>query len=138
MLLEMLIVNAINRFPVLSLSRGHFIAFRDLDALTTCGEAGLKSGFFNDLVLLDAEGYRYKVRGTRKLGPSGPFSGFRLLRSRKIKIDLDLAAPEKLSLEEAKQWVSGVLPASESIDVDATRDKIQRSQTYADIVKLFY
>jgi hypothetical protein len=138
MLSEAMTVNAINRFPVLGLSRGHLIAFRDLDALTTCGEAGLKSGFFKDLVLLDAEGNKYKVTGTRNLGAAGPFGGFRLLRSRKIRIDLDLAAPEKLSLEEAKQWVSNVLSATDAIDVDATRDKFRRSQTYADIVKLFY
>jgi hypothetical protein len=137
MLPETMTANAINRFPALGLSRRHLIAFRDLDALTTCGEAGLKNGFFNDLVLLDSEGYRYKVRGTRKLGPAGPFAGFRLFRSRKIRIDLDLAAPERLSLEEAKQWISNVLSDSEGIDVDATREKIRQSQTYADIVNLF-
>lgn len=137
-LLEMMTASAINRFPVLGLSHGRLIAFRDLDALTTCGEAGLKGGFFNDLVLLDSGGYQYEVKGARKLGPVGPFGGFRLLRTPKIKIDLDLATPEKLSLEQAKQWVSSKISDSQGIDADATRAKILQAQTCADLVSLFY
>src|SRR5262245_16031117 len=104
----MMSATVLNSFPVLGLSRGHLVSFQDEDSLTTCGEAGLRSGFFDNLVLIDANGYKYKVGHVEKLGPAGPFGGFRLLRSRKVKIALDLGTPEKLTLAQTKQLVSGV------------------------------
>jgi hypothetical protein len=127
----------LNSFPVLGLSRGHLVSFRDEDSLTTCGEAGLQSGFFDDLVLIDADGYRYKVGHVEKLGPAGPFGGFRLLRSRRIKIALDLGVPEKLTLAQTKQLVSGVLSESQGIDVAAVKARIEQAESFSEITGLF-
>ena len=127
----------LNSFPVLGVSRGHLVSFRDEDSLTTCGEAGLRSGFFDDLVLIDADGHKYKVDRVEKLGPAGPFGGFRLLRSRRIKIALDLGAPEKLTLAQTKQLVSGVLSESQGIDVAAVKARIEQAESFSEITGLF-
>jgi len=113
------------------------VSFRDEDSLTTCGEAGLRSGFFDDLVLIDADGYKYKVGHVEKLGPAGPFGGFRLLRSRKVKIALDLGAPEKLTLAQTKQLISGVLSESQGIDVAAVKARIEHAESFSEITALF-
>jgi hypothetical protein len=133
----MMSATVLNSFPVLGVSRGHLVSFRDEDSLTTCGEAGLQSGFFDDLVLIDADGYRYKVGHVEKLGPAGPFGGFRLLRSRKVKIALDLGTPEKLTLAQTKQLVSGVLSESQGIDVAAVKARIEQAESFSEITGLF-
>jgi len=133
----MMSATVLNSFPVLGLSRGHLVSFRDEDSLTTCGEAGLRSGFFDDLVLIDADGYKYKVGHVEKLGPAGPFGGFRLLRSRKVKIALDLGAPEKLTLAQTKQLISGVLSESQGIDVAAVKARIEHAESFSEITALF-
>ena len=129
--------SVLNSFPVLGLSRGHLVSFRDEDSLTTCGEAGLQSGFFDNLVLIDADGYKYKVEHVEKLGPAGPFRGFRLLRSRRIKIALHLGVPEKLTLAQTKQFISGVLSESQGIDVAAMRARVKQAKDFTEIVGLF-
>ena len=127
----------LNSFRVLGLSRGHLVSFRDEDSLTTCGEAGLRSGFFDDLVLIDADGYKYKVDHAKKLGPVGPFGGFRLLRSRKVKIALELSVPEKLTLAQTKQLISDVLSESQGIDVAEMKARIERAESFSEITGLF-
>jgi hypothetical protein len=135
--LEMMIATVLTSFPVLGLSRGHLVAFREPDSLTTCGEAGLRTGFFDDLVLIDADGYKYKVDHVKKLGPAGPFRGFRLLRSRKVKIALELSVPEKLTLAQTKQLISGVLSESQGIDVAEMKARIERAESFSEITGLF-
>lgn len=90
-------------YPVLGFSQGHVITVRDEETLTTAGKRGLKSGWFDKLYLVDADGRGYPVKKAEQSGYVPPFLGFRLFDTRKIRVALTLGEPEDLGLDEVKE-----------------------------------
>ena len=59
-----------------------------VDALTTCTKVALKNGYFDDLLIVDANGVGYQVKGARKLHGVGPFFGYNIFLNQRIKVEL--------------------------------------------------
>jgi len=94
------------RFPVLRISRrGLLEVSDDEDALTVCGTAALASGHFTDATIIDVAGHRFRIRGATKVVSVGPFFGFRLMLSRRIKVRYELEPQPNLEVATAKELV---------------------------------
>jgi len=54
-----------------------------------------------------------------------------------VKIALELGVPEKLTLAQTKQLISGVLSESQGIDVAEMKARIERAESFSEIAGLF-
>jgi len=92
-------------FPALAFSKGHMSFIDSLQRLTTCSAVAMKKGFYRGLFLIDSAGRSWLVKEARRAGTIGPFWGFSLFRTQKLKVILALGEAELLALEEAKAKV---------------------------------
>ena len=112
------------------------------EELTICGRSDLgKKGWFDGLQLVDSAGRRYRVVKAKKLHAIGPFWGFRLFLSQRIKVDLGLELiDDPTPLEAVKQllWrASAEWRGWESAGVDdELRDAAKRASTVADLIRI--
>lgn len=76
------------RFPVLTFSGSVVYVMATADELTACKRGALKNGWFDDMLIVDAIGVGYQVRGARKLHGVGPFYGYNIFLNQTIKVEL--------------------------------------------------
>lgn len=90
-------------FPALCISRcGFLTGMKNREALETCGESALRSGYFTGLLLVDPAGRSWEVRSAEKVANVGPLGGYRLFRSRRIRVRLDLVEGPSFDLDKLK------------------------------------
>jgi hypothetical protein len=76
-------------FPVLCFY-GDLVRTREsYDKLTTTTAAGLKNGYFRDLLLVDSGGRAIRLTDARKLRGIGPFFGYNIFMNQRIKVELE-------------------------------------------------
>jgi hypothetical protein len=93
-------------FPTLSLSKGVALVSRSPAELTTCRIAGLRRGWFSDLLLVDSSGRGWKIGGARKLHGVGPLWGYNIFLNQKIRVELVLAkGPFTVSVDDLRERV---------------------------------
>lgn len=114
-------------FPVLCISRRGFLsAVRERDALEICGQSALDAGYFVEMILIDSAGQSWQVRSVEKVANVGPFGGLRLLKSRRIRVRLDLAQGQRFDLAGLKTRVCEAidqLPEQWEAQEDTTETK---------------
>jgi hypothetical protein len=90
------------QFPLLGFTTNVDIwGFEDLNALTVCGPDTLKKNMQDGMELIDAGGRRWRVRGARRLGPTGSWIG-RLFGRGLSRIEHDLEPLPSVSLGEVQ------------------------------------
>lgn len=130
-------------FPVLCIAKNGFLtAVADRDALETCGQSALDSGYFNGMLLVDPSGRSWEVQSAEKVANVGALGGWRLLRSRRIRVWLKLTEGRTFDLAELQDRVSEAidgLPAQwEAVeDTTDTKARMRRAGTIPELISLF-
>jgi hypothetical protein len=131
-------------FPVLCIARNGFLtAVADRDALETCGQSALDSGYFEGMLLVDATGSSWEVRSAEKVAGVGALGGWRLLRSRRIRVRLELTegrCPFDLAaLQDRVSEAIDRLPAQWEVVEETTETKVRvrRAGTIRELIGLF-
>ena len=98
------------RYPVLEFSQGMVFPARGVEELEQCTTPALRSGFFDDLLLIDSGGRSLKIAGARKVRGVGPLFGFSIFLNRRIQVTLTASGPERIAgVEEVRRLVLGAL-----------------------------
>lgn len=130
-------------FPVLCIAKNGFLtAVADRDALETCGQSALASGYFEGMLLVDPTGRSWEVRSAEKVANVGALGGWRLLRSRQIRVRLELAESRAFDLAGLQDRVSEAidrLPAQWEVVEETTDTKagVKRAGTIRELIGLF-
>jgi hypothetical protein len=130
-------------FPVLCIAKNGFLsAVKDRAALETCGQSALRSGYYSGLLLVDSEGDAWEVRSATKVGPIGPLGGWRLLKSRRIRMRLELSRCERFDLGALQERVCAAieqLPAQWEVveDIEQTKARVRRTESVPSVIELF-
>ena len=97
------------KYPVLRFSRGMMFAEKNADDITNCSKVALKKGFFSGQILVDSTGKVMLVKQAKKLHGVGPFWGYSFFLNQRIKVNLELEEQTRMSIEEVRGRVLGVL-----------------------------
>ena len=130
-------------FPVLCIARNGFLtAVADRDGLEACGQSALDSGYFEGMLLVDPTGRSWEVRSAEKVASVGPLGGWRLLRSRRIRVHLDLAEGPPFDLGGLQDRVCEAidqLPAQWEVveETTDTKARVRRAGTIRELIGLF-
>lgn len=129
-------------YPVLGFSQGHVITAREEGTLTTAGKRGLKSGWFDKLVLVDADCKSYPVKKAEQAGYVPPYWGFRLFDTRKIRVALTLGEPKDISLDEVKQRLYRVFDRDPAFweagvgDLEELKSQVRAARSVPELVDI--
>lgn len=130
-------------FPVLCIAKNGFLnTVNDREALETCGQSALKSGYFSGLMLVDSEGNAWDVRSARKVGNVGALGGWRFLQSRQIRVRLELARSQTFELGALQERVCAAIdqfPAQwEAVeDIKLTKSRVSTTGSIPSLIVLF-
>jgi len=130
-------------FPVLCIGRKGFLtAVTDRNALETCGQSALDSGYFVGMLLVDSSGRSWEVRSAEKVAGVGPLGGWRLLRSRRIRVQLELVESHPFDLAGLQDRVCEAidqLPAQWEVveETTDTKARVSTAGTIRDLIGLF-
>ena len=98
-------------FPALSFSRGLVLLIDSTDNITRCTKLGLKKGFYQDLVVVDSNSYRFQAvdaREVRRLRFKFSLRGFLSFLDRNPDLEIEIffeSSPAKMSVEEVKKMI---------------------------------
>lgn len=88
-------------FPVLAFDKHSFSVKRNEDDMTIVWSSLIRSGWFEELIVVDSKDRSFKVVGVTKLRGVGFLWGFNPLYGRRIKVKLDTRRSESdLSIEQ--------------------------------------
>ena len=128
-------------YPALCFSQGNVSVINDEAQLTTCGTLAIKNGYFKNMTLIGADGLAHKVNGADKLHGVGLFGGYRLLRSRRIRVRPIFkgdAAP--VTLDEVKDWIFQSFRKWHGWeargDFDELQQNVRKAQTIPELIGL--
>lgn len=82
-------------FPIICFNKYTFNIINSLDQLTLTTKAGLKNGLFENLIIIDSNGLKYRVKEAKKLYGVGPLWGYNIFLNQKIKVTLDFQSEVK-------------------------------------------
>ncbi|HOK39376.1 MAG TPA: hypothetical protein PLC87_12000 [Bacteroidales bacterium] len=57
------------------------------------------------MIIVDSDGIEYVVKDAVQIGFDGPFWGFRFLRQRQIKVDLEIEMIKKLDIDTFQDMI---------------------------------
>ena len=90
-------------FPIISVSEhGGIDLHRTSDTLMQSYAKKVRRGWYRNMDLLGSNGMKCTVTSATVLGGLGPWFGFSLFYSRRVRIALHLAPPSVLSIHESK------------------------------------
>jgi hypothetical protein len=130
-------------FPVLCIAKNGFLhAVKDRAALEECSQSALASGYYSGLMLVDSEGGTWAVRSATKVGSVGPLGGWRLLKSRRIRVRVELDRGERWDLGALQERVSSAieqLPGQwEAVeDIEQTKSRVRSTESIPSLIELF-
>jgi hypothetical protein len=125
-------------YPVLEFSKGMVFPARSVEELEQCSSPALRSGFFNNLMLIDSDGKTLKIVGARKLRSVGPFFGFNIFMNQRIKVALTASGPEQGSgIEDVRRLVLGAIRGRQGWtsmeDIDELAVIVERASSVSEI-----
>lgn len=128
-------------FPVLCFSGSLVYAMPTPDVLTTCTKVALRNGYFDNLLIVDANGIGYWVKGARKLHGVGRFFGYNIFLNQRIKVDLLTdGTPIPVSLDEVKRRVLQSFKDwhgwESTGEVEELREKVTTAQSIVEVQRL--
>jgi hypothetical protein len=130
-------------FPILCIARNGFLtSVLDRDALEICGQSAFASGYFDGLLLFTSTGKWCPVKSAVKVANVGPLAGWRLLKSRQIRVRLELAEVRDVALPEIQELVCDAidrLPAQwEAVEkTNDTKARVMAAVTVRELINLF-
>jgi hypothetical protein len=130
-------------FPVLCIAKNGFLtAVADRDTLETCGQSALDSGYFEEMLVIDAAGRSWQVQSAAKVASVGALGGWRLLRSRRIRVRLELLESRPFDLARLQDRVCEAidrLPAQWEVveDTADTKARVRSAGTVGELITLF-
>ncbi len=109
-------MNAKNlKYPLLWFSQDLVDVAQAEEGIIVCTRAALHSDFFDNLLLVDANGYAIRIIGAKKLHGVGFLWGYNIFLNQKIRVELiPDGEPFKLSLDEVRAKVLKVLRGNRS------------------------
>lgn len=135
-------MDVIIEYPVFLFCHGNFMLCKE-ETLKTSTEAALKRDQFSECFVVDSNGTKFLIEEVRKIGYVPPLWGWRLLSSRRVKVDLKLQWDKQLSLQELKDlllfsidknfeiWDEGMESAI------SLKQSVQISDDYQTLMSLF-
>lgn len=131
-------------FPILEINpaQAYIGSSANEDAHTRCYQAALKSGYFNDLYVLDSNGILRKVQVAEKVGPVGPFGGITWGLQKWIRVKLNYDSGKKMTLPEGQEFLCSVIDRDpdhwESVaSIDEIKDMVRVTKNYQELIELF-
>jgi len=127
-------------FPALGrLANGTLDILPTANNLTLNTANGLRGGFYTGYELVDSQGRWLRIRNARKLHGVGPFGGYSLFLSQKIRVQLEIEDERReATLEEIKnlvlaEFVSGSSWESRG-DFDSLRARVRSAKSIAELL----
>jgi hypothetical protein len=94
------------RYPVLAQTKYGLSCMAGPHRLTVGFVRNVRSGYYKDLRIIGFDGVTYRVSGITEQGWVGPFWGFSILYSRRVRLGIEVVrAEEQLSLEDVKEVI---------------------------------
>ena len=126
------------RYPVLEFAKGMVFPARRVEELEQCTKPALRSGFFNDLLLIDSSGKSWKIAGARKLRGVGPVFGFNVFLNQRIQVALTASGPEQIvGVEEVRRLVLSAIRGKQEWNSTEDSDElvaiVDRAQSISEI-----
>jgi len=94
------------KYPVITLGiDGSLSIIQDKEKLIKCSRISFKNGFYNNLIIIDNQHYKYITKNANVVGTSGIFWGLSLKYGQILKVNLNfsnekiLLSPSELALE---------------------------------------
>src|SRR3712207_3519548 len=93
-------------YPIICISKRGTRIRHDESGFLTTTTAGLRNGFFDDLLVIDSAGVGLRVKTAKKKHSVGWFLGFNIFLNQRIRVDLVLEGePFNVSVVELRQIV---------------------------------
>ncbi|KAA6437968.1 hypothetical protein FEM33_19035 [Dyadobacter flavalbus] len=91
-------------FPIIKFDRFSFEIIPCLDILTKTTSAGLRNRLFENIVIVDSNGFTYFVKNATKVKGLGRFFGYNIFLNQTILVDLNFEPNiEKIQLNDLKK-----------------------------------
>jgi len=113
-----------------------------MDSLIICSKLALrKGGYYENLLVVDSTGAALKIAGAEKLHGVGPFWGYNIFLSQKIKVRLHIENdPIQMSLADVKQSIFDSFKRwhgwSSRGDFDELKASVKMATSIPEIIKL--
>ena len=130
-------------YPVLCFSSGSVNVCFDFKQLVSANRLGLKSGYFDDLLIVDSNLVAHKVRGATKLRGRGFLRGWGTFLNQKIEVKLNFEEPAfSVRLDEIKDRTLRIVEVQHGWetrgDFDWLKMAVQNATSVREIVSAIY
>lgn len=128
-------------YPALCFSQGLVEVASTSNDLVTCTKVALKNGYFNDLLVIDSEGWSHRVRRAEKVRGVGRFWGYNVFLNQRIQVrlyaddeivQLSVDQTRDNALKSARSWQHW----EASGDLDELRRRIVRAVSHREIAMI--
>jgi len=129
------------KFPILCFNQNLVLIEENESDLSSCGAGALKNGWFEKMIIIDSEMKYVSVAYAKKLCGIGPFWGYRIFRTQRIKIELFIKEePKKVQVncvkgkvfQSFKKWHGW----SSRDDFDELNRRMQEAQSFQEIIQI--
>ena len=97
-------------YPLIAIAGiGELEVHREPSTLTTSYAKRVRLGWYRGMQLISSDLRQSVVRSATVLGGVGPFWGFSLTYSRRVRLALEIDSPREISLQECKAVVTGAM-----------------------------
>lgn len=131
-------------FPILEINPAQAYIGSALveDAHTRCYQSALKSGYFDDLYVLDSMGILRKVQGAEKVGTVGSFGGITWSLQKWIRVKMNYDNGKKITLSESQEFLCSVIDRDpdhwESMtSIDEIKEMVRATKNHQELIELF-
>jgi len=128
------------RYPVISFSDQVFEVLPSAKELTTIPSRTLRSGWFNQMLIVDSTNKAHRVKAARKLHNAG-YTWIGPFPVRLVKVDLEFdGEPFLVSIAEIKQHVYNATIAWHGLqsqgDFEELQERIQKAETITELIEV--
>lgn len=112
----------------------------DLDSLQTANRLSLSRHYYQNMLIIDSTGASFRVKGLSDPRPFGPWLGFRFLKPRRMRVELDIESEGELSLDAVKAIVFDTMRKRRDFwesgygDLGAAKAAVQGSRSMEDLL----
>ena len=133
------------RFPVISITHsGAITVHMNRNTLEVEHVKMIRRGWYRGMLIIDSTGDSRKVRRAKQMKGQGPFWGFSLLYSRRVRVELELQPNQKLELPEVKKLLCDAMERDPHMwnaalyedGVSGWQRKVRDAKTTRDIIDL--
>jgi hypothetical protein len=129
------------KFPLLCYNQNLVLIKEDAVGLTSCGAGALKNGWFEGMAVIGSDLKCFTIVCAKKLHGIGPFWGYRILLTQRIKVALFInEEPNTVSMATVKERIFQSFKKghgwSSRDDFEELKKGIQKSQSFQEMVQL--